>query len=409
MMQKSLQAHARVYALLLSGLFQAQNIGGTLSTAHRGPRYLSLGVRLNDPRQIDKALKLAEPLALAAKTDNVIATRAGGVIAYQIELQSSFWQWYTRADVTGLGIGLGESRTQINLNLDNDPHTLIAGATGSGKTVCLQAALLALTSTATPDTLKLVMVDTNGELSDFTNSAHLALPIAADPREVENALQFVYNELAHRKSENIKDAHRLVLVVDEVSDLPDVEPLKQIAKQGRKYHVHLIIGNQRPKQKDLPDILDNLTGRYIGRVDNAQTSVMLTGHSGVHAHKLTGKGDFVTVQPGGNVARFQVVQPTQADFNAIERAEIAPVLVQPAPVVDLPGPATGSGGRPELTLEYETLGRYFAYKALKQHLSIAGAETRFSHKRTLHTRYNAALREFTAGFNSELQLLRGAR
>ncbi|RME40333.1 MAG: hypothetical protein D6796_17350 [Caldilineae bacterium] len=74
--------------------------------------------------------------------------------------------------------------------------------------------------------------------------------------------------------------------------------------------------------------------------------------------------------------------------------------------MELPDPRP-AGGRPELRIAYDTLGRYFAWQVLNRHLSIAGAERRFGHKRTLHKRYTIALREFATGFYDELKRLRG--
>uniref|UniRef100_A0A6M3L4H7 Putative DNA translocase n=1 Tax=viral metagenome TaxID=1070528 RepID=A0A6M3L4H7_9ZZZZ len=406
-MQRNLTAHAKVYAHLLATLFAAQHIGGKLAQVSRGPRFLSLSARLNDPRQIGRALKLSEPLALASKTENVIAQRDAGYVSYQIELQQSYWQWYTRADLPDrAAVGLGVNRSPVTFGFDDDPHSLFAGATNSGKTEALKSALVAAIGQYTPDDLKLVLVDTNGELSDFMNAANLALPIASEPNDVENAIRFVAAELVRRKTNNTKGAPRLVLAIDEVDDLPDADQLRLIAKQGRKYRINLMIGTQRASQKTLPSILDNLTGRYVGRVDNAQASAMMTGHSGMSAHQLTGKGDFLSVLPGGRAVRFQVALATQADFNTLPRAEVAPVIIEPAPVIDLPDDDTTTGGRPELTIEYNTLGRYLAHHSLNQALSISRADAIFGHKRTLHTRYCNALAELITGYKSELKRIR---
>lgn len=408
MMQKKVSTHAKVYADILARLFMGQNIGGKLQTVTRGPRFLSLGVRLNDPQQVDRALKLAEPLALAAKTEAVVAQRVTGLIVYQFQLQPSFWQWFTRADVSGNVIGLGEQRRPVTFTFTDAPHALFAGATGSGKTEAIKSALIAVLNGYNPGQLRLIIIDQKNILQAFENEAHLLLPRAITGDAATAALLTANAELARRIQSGGNDWPNLLITIDEVSLLPDDRPtvaaLQNLAKVGREKNVNLIVGNQKPLQRNLPEVLDNLLNRFVGQVDSAATSATLTGHSGLNAHKLTGRGDFLHVT-GNNVTRFQVAMATGADFDALDRQEVRDAI-QPAPVIDLPA-AEPIGGRPELAVNFQTLGRYFAWYALKQYLSIAGAESRFGHKRTLHTRYNEALREFVTGFNSELKRLRG--
>lgn len=409
MMQKSLQAHAKVYALILSGLFQSQRISGRLATATRGPRHLSLGVRLNNPQQIDKALKLTESLALAAKTETVLAQRITGLVVYQFQLQESFWQFYTRQDTTGNQIGFGEQRTPVSFELD-PPHALFAGTTGSGKTEGIKSALIALLAEYDPTQLKTIIIDQKNILESFDNEAHLLMPRAITGEAASGAILLANNELTQRINKGGNDWPVLVVVIDEVSllpqDAPTIAALQNLAKVGREKSIHLIIGNQKPAQKNLPEVLDNLLNRFVGQVDSGQTSVLLTGHSGLNAHKLTGRGDFLHIV-GNSAVRFQIAMATGKDYSALERREVKPITIQPAPPVDLPA-LSPIGGRPELQIEYATLGRYFAHKVLRQHLSIAAAEGRFGHKRTLHKRYVEAVWEFTTGFNAELKRLRGA-
>ena len=122
-MQRKVKTHARAYYRILAQIFMAQGIGGRVVTATRGARHLSLGVRLNDPRNVDKAIKLTEPIALAARVDNLLAQRVKGVIAYQFQLQSDFWQAYTWGeDISGLGVGLAEQRRPVTFSFDDAPH-----------------------------------------------------------------------------------------------------------------------------------------------------------------------------------------------------------------------------------------------------------------------------------------------
>ncbi len=147
----ALKRRAKFYAHVLNILFQNQRLsGGKLQTASRAARHLSLGLRLFNPIEIDKALKLAEPLALAANCSNVLAARQTGLIVYQFQLAQGFWQDYTRADLpTSQAVGLAEKRQPIEFDFTY-PHSLVAGSTGSGKSETIKSILVSLMTTYLP-------------------------------------------------------------------------------------------------------------------------------------------------------------------------------------------------------------------------------------------------------------------
>lgn len=404
MSEQNLKMRAKRYALIIRLLYANQNLSGRLAQVHRGARHLSYGVRLDDPMQLDKALKLAEPMALSAGTKAVMASRTNGLVSYQIQLPKIYWQFYTRQDVKGLEVGLAEQRKPVSFSFDDAPHALFAGTSGSGKTEAVKSAMVALVEVYKPNELQFVVIDTNRELDDFNNVSHLAIPIADEMRQAESALMYANSELAHRKSENIKDCSKLVIVIDEVADLTDsqknVEALKQLAKQGRKYQIHLLIGNQKPSQKQLPSILDNLTNRFVGQTDSAQTSALLTGHAGLEAHKLSGQGDFLHVV-NAQVERFQVAQAVARDFDRLPRSEIKPVTVE-NDFVELPALPETSAGRPPVELNAKTLAQYFYYNPNR--ITYELAERLFGQKRTGHILH----RDFCLEFAKEYMKLRKA-
>ncbi|MBE7474894.1 MAG: DUF87 domain-containing protein [Anaerolineales bacterium] len=400
--QSNLQGRARRYAMVLDLLFNRVGLVGSLKTAHRGARHLSLGVRLTDPTHLDKALKLAEPLALHAGTENVLAQRAGGLVIYQFQLAQAFWEYYTRADVSGLAVGLAEARRPVVFDFD-PPHALVAGTSGSGKSETLKSILLALLTTYTPDGLGLVLIDPHRDYTDFINAAHLVMPIAAEPGEIQTALLWANQELAQRKAQDIKDGKLLIVAIDEadqaLSDKANLEAAKNIAKQARKYRVHLIVSTHKPLHTDLPGILDMLINRFVGLVSDAKISATLTGHAGLGAHKLTGKGDFLHIA-GAVLERFQVAMACRADFARLPRAEIAPAVVQPLDLVILP--ADKPIGRPSLELDPVIAAQYFWRNP--DSISIAMARELFNLSRSGHDLH----KKFVIEFITELRRLRAA-
>ena len=401
-MQKRLKYQAVEYAHFLAALMQHNSIGGKLKSARRGARHLSLGARLTNPMDADKALKLAEPLALATRSEAVLAGRVEGLIVYQFQLSAANWQTYTRAEVEGLNIGLAEQRAPVEFNFDDAPHALFAGTTGSGKTEAMKSALIAVLNAYTPEELQLVIIDQKNILGAFDNEAHLVKPRAIFGDDAAALLEWATNELNARIASGHHKHPRLMIVIDEVSMLPlrdkktkTSDNLRFLAKIGREKRVHLMVGNQKPGQRNLSEIVDNLLNRFVGLVDNAGTSAQLTGHSGLAAHKLTGSGDFIHVVKGGAI-RFQVALATASDFDSLRRVqpiEITPPapIVAPEPVIVTPR----RGGHKPLAVEPAPL----AYYMRNQALSVRGAKRAIGFSRKRHNFYKTFLVDLKRYYN----------
>lgn len=404
---------ARRYAAIINLIFARVGLVGSLKSARRGARHLSLGIRLADPTRLDKAVDLAEPLALAAAVPAVLAGREEGLVVYQFQLASGFWEYYTRADLPDpLAIGLAERRRPVLFGFD-PPHTLVAGTTGSGKSETIKSALVALAAAYRPNELSLVLIDPHRELGDFANLAHLAWPIACDAGQIRGALRFVNDELARRKAKDIKDGKRMVIVIDESTDpasLGDKKSgfnednlavIRQVAN-ARKFRIHLILGTQKPSQTDLPGILDLLLNRFVGQVADARLSADLTGRAGLQAHKLTGKGDFLHVGSPDD-ERFQVARIGPADLANMERVvEVpAPPLVVPDLVEFPPDPdPKPAGGRPPLKVDPAIAAGYFWKNPAS--ISIPMARELFGLSRDGHNLH----KDFVNEFINELRRLR---
>ena len=164
------------------------------------------------------------------------------------------------------------------------------------------------------------------------------------------ALRWAGQELARRVQAGARNARQIVVVIEEAEDYLDAEQLaiaRSIAGEARKFGIHLIVSAKKPTQKNLPDLLDKLLNRWVGLVDNANTSALLTGQAGLACHKLTGKGDFVHVV-GPAFDRLQVAVTTAADYARLPRAEIRAPVVEPEDTSRAPEPERfkGRGRRP---------------------------------------------------------------
>jgi len=389
---------AKRLSFVLSALFTRQNLAGRLTGAARGARHLSLSVRLADPTDLDKALALAEPLALAANTQAVVAERRTGQIVYQFELPPGFWENYTRADLPSPGaVGLAEQRRPVLFVLD-PPHTLIAGTSGSGKSETVRSALVSLLQTNDPSALDLAIVDPHGDYGDFWNVAHLAIPMAQEEPEITTALTRLAGELAHRKGNNDRTAKRFVIVVDEAHEaLRDDRNLAaiQALAQGRKFNMHLVLVIHKPLHKNLPNVLDNLDNRFVGKVVDAKVSATATGQAGLEAHKLTGKGDFLHVV-GAKVERFQVAQATRQDIERLLRTDTpAPLsLADGQPIPDLPAdlPDPPPPGRPRIEIDPVVLAHYFFHGP--DQITRRIAQELFGMGRTGHDKHRDFCKQF---------------
>lgn len=404
----ALKHRAKRYAYIMAGLFARQSLTGQLRTVQRGARHLSLGVRLHDPTRLDKALKLAEPLALHAGIEAVLAQRVAGLVTYQFELAQGFWEYYTRADVSGLAVGLAAQRKPVEFQF-NPPHALVAGSTGSGKSETMKSIMLALMSTHSPTALGFIIIDPHSDYLDFANAVHLITPIVTEAEGAAQALLWANQELAHRKANNQREGRRIIIVIDEaddelaLGDKQNMEIAKALAKEGRKFQMHLLVGTHKPTHTDLPGILDNLVNRFVGRVTDANISARLTGQAGLEAHKLTGQGDFIHVA-GAEVERFQVAMATHHDFERLERGEVCPIRVEGPElrVLDFPTitPKANVGGRPANTVQPDTLAHYVYYHP--HNISISQAHKLLDLSRGAHDLH----KNFALEFMTELERLK---
>lgn len=196
------------------------------------------------------------------------------------------------------------------------PHILIAGETGAGKSVCINSLITSLMFKATPDELKMVMIDPKVvELSIFKNIPHLLVPVVTDPKKAASALNWAVSEMTSRyklfAEQNARDITRfntgaekdeklprIVVIIDELAELMMAAPREveeaicRIAQLGRAAGIHLIVATQRPSVNVITGIIKaNISSRIAFKVNSGVDSRTILDQNG--AEKLLGNGDML--------------------------------------------------------------------------------------------------------------------
>ncbi|MCK4463115.1 MAG: DNA translocase FtsK [Candidatus Omnitrophica bacterium] len=203
------------------------------------------------------------------------------------------------------------------------PHLLIAGATGSGKTVCVNSIVTSLLFNATPAELKFIMVDPKKvELAPFNDLPHLLCPVVTDYKKVPIAMEWLVQEMEKRyelfaragvrnidlynrkaKAENWEPLHYIIVIIDELADLMLVlqetieNAITRLAQLSRAVGIHMILATQRPSVDVITGIIKaNFPARISFKVASKVDSRTVLDMNG--AEKLLGRGDMLFVEPG---------------------------------------------------------------------------------------------------------------
>jgi len=217
-----------------------------------------------------------------------------------------------------LSLGKDISGQPVMTDLGDMPHLLIAGTTGSGKTVCVNSLILSMLFKATPGELKFLMVDPKMvELAPFNGLAHLLCPVVTDARKASVALGWVVNEMEERyqllakvgvrniESYNEKQERLpyIVVIIDELADLMTVardqieNAITRLAQLSRAVGIHLILATQRPSVDVITGVIKaNFPARISFKVASKVDSRTVLDMNG--ADKLLGRGDMLFLRPG---------------------------------------------------------------------------------------------------------------
>ncbi|WP_349410555.1 DNA translocase FtsK [Pseudalkalibacillus sp. SCS-8] len=327
----------------LERTFESFGVKAKVVKVHLGPAVTKYEVQPAIGVKVSKIVNLTDDLALAlAAKDLRIEAPIPGRSAIGIEVPNQEVAMVSlrevvdtkRNDVNAkLTIGLGRdiSGEPILADLSKMPHLLIAGATGSGKSVCVNGIITSILLKAKPHEVKMMMIDPKMvELNVYNGIPHLLAPVVTEPKKAAQALKRVVNEMerryelfSHSGTRNIEgynnmikrqneqsDAKQallpyIVVVVDELADLMmvasgDVEDaITRLAQMARAAGIHLIIATQRPSVDVITGVIKaNIPSRIAFSVSSSTDSRTILDMGG--AEKLLGKGDMLFFPIGAN-------------------------------------------------------------------------------------------------------------
>ena len=322
---------------LLDDTVRSFGINAPVINVTRGPSVTRYELELPRGVKLSKLTNLAGDIALSLGASSVrIAPITGRnsvvgvevpnrvVTAVPIREVIDSREFRTHASKVAFAVGKDISGRNIVGNIAKLPHMLIAGTTGSGKSVCTNSLIISLLYKSGPEDVRFIMVDPKMvELGIYNGIPHLLIPVVTDPKKAAGALQWAVTEMLKRYSlfneVGVRDlkaynAHilqdggeklpQIVVVIDELADLMMVaakdveESINRVAQMGRAAGMHLVIATQRPSADVITGLMKaNIPSRIAFAVSSTMESRIILDTGG--AEKLVGKGDMLYA-PLGN-------------------------------------------------------------------------------------------------------------
>lgn len=322
------------------------NVKAKVVNATQGPSVTKfevqpeLGVKVSKVKNLSDDLKLnlsAKDIRIEAPIPgkNTIGIEVPNPRAQTVGLQEIFESKAFQESSSPLTIGLGLSieGAPVVTNIQKMPHGLIAGATGSGKSVCINTILLSLIYKASHEDVRLLLIDPKMvELASYNGIPHLVSPVITDVKAATAALKWAVAEMEDRYERFVKEGVReisryndkmskqgrlaekmpfLVIVIDELADLMMISPqdvedsICRIAQKARACGIHLLLATQRPSVDVITGLIKaNIPTRIAFSVSSQVDSRTIIDASG--AERLLGKGDMLFMENGaGNTTRIQ--------------------------------------------------------------------------------------------------------
>lgn len=334
----------RVNRERLEGAIRSFGINAAVVDVTRGPTVTRFDIELEQGVKLARVTNLAGDLALALGVVNVrIAPIPNKISTVGIEVPNKIVSTvYLRDIIDSAKFKNAKSKLSFALgkdiggdcivgNIAKLPHMLIAGTTGSGKSVCMNSLILSLLYKARPDEVRLIMIDPKMvELGVYNGIPHLYVPVVTDPKKAAGALQWsvvemlkryrLFSEIGVRDLENYNKhceasgeptMPRVVIVIDELADLMLVaskeveESICRVAQMGRAAGMHLVIATQRPSADVITGLMKaNIPSRIAFAVSSSLESRIILDQTG--AEKLVGMGDMLFSPVGcGKPTRIQ--------------------------------------------------------------------------------------------------------
>ena len=333
-------------------------IDAHITNVTRGPSVTRYEVELEKGVRLNKLTAVADDIALSLGASGVrIAPIPGMISVVGIEVPNTAVTTVTLREVidsqefakakskSSFSVGKDIGGNCIVGNIAKFPHLLIAGTTGSGKSVCMNSIIISLLYKASPDDVKLIMVDPKMvELGIYNGIPHLLIPVVTDPKKAAGSLQWAVTEMMRRyrsmsdagvrdlesynsmvDNQEIEGEHlpQVVVIIDELADLMLVaakeveESICRIAQMGRAAGIHLIIATPRPSADVITGLMKaNIPSRIAFAVASAMESRIILDTQG--AEKLVGKGDMLYAPIGcGKPLRVQGCFVSDSEVEAV--------------------------------------------------------------------------------------------
>ncbi|MFV0519908.1 MAG: DNA translocase FtsK 4TM domain-containing protein [Lachnospirales bacterium] len=332
------QASIRATSLKLEETLLSFGVQATVTSASRGPSVTRYEVKPGTGVKVNKIANLSDDLALnLAAQDIRIQAPIPGKQAVGIEIPNSEVEMVYLRDIidsqkfksfpSSLAFGIGKdiAGNVIVHDIAKMPHLLVAGATGSGKSVCINTLITSILYKAKPSEVKLIMVDPKVvELSIYNGIPHLLIPVVTDPKKANAALQWAVVEMEKRfasfsesnvrnltgynqwlKNNGYEPLPSIVIIIDELADLmmtsgKEVEDsICRLAQKARAAGIHLIVATQRPSVDVITGLIKaNIPSRLAFAVSSGIDSRTILDSVG--AERLLGKGDMLFSPMGSN-------------------------------------------------------------------------------------------------------------
>ena len=341
----------------LQDTLQSFGVDAHIVNVTRGPSVTLYELELEQGVKLSKITSLSDDIALAlgasavrvAPIPDKIATvgievpnRQVGSVALRDVINSKAFT--DSKSKVSFAVGKNIGGHCIVGDISKFPHLLIAGTTGSGKSVCTNSLIISLLYKATPEEVRLIMVDPKMvELGVYNGIPHLLIPVVTDPKKAAGALQWAVNEMMKRyrtfsevgakdlasynnyaRKSDKETMPQIVVVIDELADLMTVaakeveESICRIAQMGRASGIHLVIATQRPSADVITGLMkSNIPSRIAFAVKEAINSRIILDTTG--AEKLVGKGDMLYSPVGAD-------KPMRVQGCFVSEEEVAAVV-----------------------------------------------------------------------------------
>jgi len=324
---ESLDQEIEENAHTLQQTLESFHVNAKVISACHGPAVTRYDLEPAPGVKVSKITNLAEDIALQLATTSVRIEPVPGKAAIGIEIPNRILESVQLRDVLEnpafqeakskltVGLGMDISGQAIFADIGKMPHLLVAGATGSGKSVCINTLISSILFKAAPDEVKFILIDPKMvELSNYNGIPHLMVPVVTDPKKASSVLNWAVQEMEKRYAvfashsvRDIKSFNRryveekmpfIVIVIDELADLMMVSPrdvedsICRILQKARAAGIHMILATQRPSVNVITGIIKaNLPSRISFAVSSQVDSRTILDRGG--AETLLGKGDML--------------------------------------------------------------------------------------------------------------------